>query len=316
MFSKKSAMVFMVQTVNITEGELELINQLLVNLETIINEKKLWEIESIIKGEGLEGVIEAFLSMLIANFEDSLVRFRIFPRFMKKMQDGKIRIHSSTMMSPTETMDITWTLITPKGEFQKLVIESINSFTVSMYEEPKQVRSEIPKLDLNWRSFMHTKERIEQTNKIYMKLKEEKGKKEAKAFFDDTENYKEEIDVLFGFLEDQFKIAAYIAIIGANVKGWKGVIMKLDEGYEVIFDDFRDLEVLENLTCPQKMTDEEYLDLLSYQWKQRIRRSKTVIEIEAEKDKKRIIYRIIKKPPPKRSKKLVKGERTVKSKKD
>ena len=307
-------MIFMVQTVNITEGELELINQLLINLETIINEKRLWEIGSIIEGEGLEGVIEAFLSMLVANFEDSLVRFRIFPRFMKKMSDGKIRIHSSTMISPTENMDITWTLVTPKGEFQKLAIESINSFTVSMYEEPKKVRSEIPVLEINWKSFMQTKERIEQINKIYMKLKEEKGRKEAKAFFDDTETYKEEIDALFGFLEDQFKIVAYIAITGVNVKGWKGVIMKIDEGYEVIFDNFRDLEVLEDFTYPQKMTEEEYLDLLNYQWKQRTRRSKTVIEIEAKKDKKRIIYRVIKKPPPKKSKKLVKGERTTKPK--
>ncbi len=305
----------MVQTVNITEGELELINQLLVNLETKINEKRLWEIESLIQGEGLEGVIEAFLTMLIANFDDSLVRFRIYPRFMKKLQDGKIRIHSSTMMTPTENMDITWTLVTPKGEFQKLAIESINSFTVSMYEEPKQERSEIPKLDINWQSFMQTKERVEQINKIYMKLKDERGKKEAKAFFDDTENYKEEVDVLFGFLEDLFKIAAYIAIIGVNVKGWKGVIMKLDEGYEVIFNDFRDFEVLEDLTNPQKMTEKEYLDLLTYQWKQRTRRSKIVVEIEADKEKKRIIYRIIRKPPPKKGNKIVKGERSVKQKK-
>jgi len=310
-------MVFMVQTVNITEGELELINQLLVNLETIINEKRLWEIESIIEGEGLEGVIEAFLSMLVANFDDSLVRFRVFPRFMKKLKDGKIRIHSSTMISPTENMDITWTLTTPKGEFQKLAIESINSFTVSIYEEPKQVRSEIPKLDLNWKSFMLTKERVELTNKIYMKLKEEKGKQEAKAFFDNTANYKEEIDILFGFLEDLFKIVAYIAVMGVNVNGWKGVIMKHDEGYEVIFDEFRDLEVLEDLTNPQKMTEKEYLDLLTYQWKQRTKKSKIKLEIEADKDTKRIIYRITKKPTTTtKGKKLVKGERSVKPKRN
>ena len=163
---------------------------------------------------------------------------------------------------------------------------------------------------------MVTKERIALTNKIYMKLKEEKGKKEAKAFFDDTENYKEEVDVLFGFLEDIFQITAYIAIMGLNVNGWRGVIMKQEGGYEVIFDEFRDLEVLEDLTHPQKMTEKEYLNLLTYQWKQRTRRSKIIVEIEADKEHKRVIYRIIKKPTPtKQGKKLVKGERSVKPKK-
>ncbi|MHA1224583.1 MAG: hypothetical protein ACTSP3_15270 [Candidatus Heimdallarchaeaceae archaeon] len=127
----------MVQTANITEDELEQVNQFLFTLENIVNEKRQWEIETIIEGEGLEGVIQAFLSMIIANFDQSIAKFRVYPRFVKKLEDGRIRIHSSTRISPTETMDITWTLTHPKGEFQKLVIETINSMTVPIYEESR-----------------------------------------------------------------------------------------------------------------------------------------------------------------------------------
>ena len=109
----------MVQTVNVSEDELELINQFLLTLETVVNEKRQWEIETILQGEGLEGVIQAFLSMIMANFQNSMAKFRVYPRFMKKLENGKIRIHSSTRISPTESMDITWTLKYPESEFQK-----------------------------------------------------------------------------------------------------------------------------------------------------------------------------------------------------
>ena len=125
----------------------------------------------------------------------------------------------------------------------------------------------------------------------------------------------EELDDLFGFLEGQFKITAYIAVIGSNVYGWKGVIMKKNEGYEVVFDGYRDLEALESLTEVNKMTEKEYLDLIAYQWKERTKKHKLLIEIDADKDKQRLTFKIMKKPPtPKKPKKLVKGERTVKQK--
>ncbi|MCG3216053.1 MAG: hypothetical protein KAS63_05030 [Candidatus Heimdallarchaeota archaeon] len=306
----------MVQSVNINDDDLELINQLLVSIENIVNEKRLWDIETILEGEGLGGVIQAFLSMLIANFDGSLSRFRIYPRFMKKLNDGKIRVHSSTRISSTENLDITWTLVTPKGEYQKLVIASMNSLTVPIYEETKRKRTEIPRLEENWKSIMRTKERVEWINRIYMKLKEEQGKQKAKEFFDDTESFNEELENLFGFLEGSFQLIAYIAIMGANVNGWKGVIMRKDEDYEVIFDDFRDFEALDNLTSHQKITEKEYLDLLLYQWKQRTKKSGFKIEIVVDKTKRRITYLLKKKPvTKKKGKKLVKGERTVKTKK-
>ncbi len=84
----------------------------------------------------------------------------------------------------------------------------------------------------------------------------------------------------------------------------------------MIFNEFSDLEVQEDLTHPQKMTEKEYLDLLTYQWKQRTKRSKIIVEIEADKEHKRVIYRVFKKPTTaKQGKKLVKGERSVKPKK-
>jgi hypothetical protein len=303
----------MAQSVNVSEDEQELVNQFLVNLETIINEQRQWEIETIIEGEGLEGAIQAFLSMIMANFDKELARFRVFPRFVKKLENGKFRIHSSTRISPTDNVDMTWTLKHPKGEFQKLSIESVNSMTVPVYEAPQRERTEIIKQGEKWKGFMRATERIKLINKIYMKLKEEQGKTNAKTFFKDKEEFEENLDNLFGFLEGEYKITAYIAVIGLNVHGWKGVIMKKKEGYEVIFDGYRDLEALESLTVANKMSEKEYLDLLTYQWKERTKKYKLLIEIEVDKEKQRIIYKIMKKPPPaKKPKKLVKGERTVK----
>ena len=69
------------------------------------------------------------------------------------------------------------------------------------------------------------------------------------------------------------------------------------------------------MTTAKKMTEKEYIDLISYQWQQRTKSSGIKIEIEVQKDIQRIIYRIKKKPAKKKSKKkLVKGERTVKNK--
>jgi len=295
----------MVQTVNISEDDLEQVNQFLVTLETFVNEGRLWEMESIIEGEGLEGVIQAFLSMIVTNFDQSLAKFRVYPRFIKKLENRKIRIHSSTRISPTENLDITWTLKKPRGEFQKLVIESINSMTVAIYEESKKERNEIPQLDKNWKGFMRAIEKVDMINRIYMKIKEEQGKTKAKAFFDDTKEFEQEVDNLFGFLEGPFKIIAYIAIIGSNVNGWKGVILKNDGDYEVVFDDFRDLDALDSLTAVKKMTEKEYIDLMTYQWKQRTKKSKLVIEIIIDKEKKRITYKITKKiPTTKKGKKI------------
>ena len=303
----------MVQTANITEDELEQVNQFLFTLENIVNEKRQWEIETIIEGEGLEGVIQAFLSMIIANFDQSIAKFRVYPRFVKKLEDGRIRIHSSTRISPTETMDITWTLTHPKGEFQKLVIETINSMTVPIYEESRGKRTEIPRLDENWKSFMRTIERVKRINKIYMKIKKEEGKTKAKDFFNDKEEFEEEIDNLFGFLEGSFKIIAYIAVLGVNVEGWKGVILQKNGEYEVVLDGFRDLEALESLTTIEKMTEKEYIELLKFIWKERTKKANLKIEIEIQKEKRRLIYKVKKKPvTTKGRKKLVKGERTVK----
>lgn len=305
----------MAQSVNISENELELVNQFLVSLETIINEQRQWEIETIIEGEGLEGAIQVFLSMIMANFDKELARFRVYPRFVKKFETGKFRIHSSTRISPTDNVDITWTLKHPKGEFQKLAIESINSMTVPLYGESQRERTEIPRQDENWKGYMRAIEKVKLINRIYMKIKEDQGKTKAKAFFKNIGEFEEELDNLFGFLEGQYKIIAYIAVIGSNVYGWNGVIMKKNESYEVVFDGYRDLEALESLTEMNKMTEKEYLDLIAYQWKERIKKHKLIIEIEVDKAKQRITYKIMKKPPtPKNGKKLVKGERTVKQK--
>ncbi|MHA1345161.1 MAG: hypothetical protein ACTSVO_11515 [Candidatus Heimdallarchaeaceae archaeon] len=305
----------MVQTVNISEDEIEYINQFLLSLETVVNERKQWEIETLLEGDGLEGVIQAFLSMITANFQDAMAKFRVYPRFIKKLEDGRIRIHSSTRISPTESMDITWTLRHPKDEYQKLVICSINSMTVPIYEESRIDRMEIPRLDEKWKGFMLAVRKVDLINKMYMKAKEDSGKQKAKILFNDKIEFLEEVDNLFGFLEGPFKYISYIAVMGVNVEGWKGVIMKKSGDYEVIFDGFRELEALESLTTVKKMTEKEYVDLINYQWQERIKGSGIKIEIETQKDIQRIIYRIKKKPVTKKGKKkLVKGERTTKKK--
>ena len=305
----------MAQSVNISEEELELVNQFLVSLETIVNEQRQWEIETIIEGEGLEGAIQAFLSMIIANFDKEMARFRVYPRFVKKLKNGKFRIHSSTRISPTDNAEITWTLKHPKGEFQKLAIESINSMTVPIYEESQRERTEIPKQDDDWKGFMQSVERVKLVNKIYMSIKESQGKTKAKAFFKDKDEFEEDLDNFFGFLEGQFKVVAYIAVTGANVYGWKGAILKKGKGFEVIFDNYRDLEALESLTEINKMTEKEYKDLIIYQWKERVKKQKLIVEIITDKEKQRITYKVMEKPPtPKKPTKLVKGERTVRKK--
>ena len=155
------------QYVNVNEDEQEMINHLLINLESVINNNKTWALEDIVGGEGIVGVIQAYLSMLISNFEQSLARFRIYPRFVKKLRNGKIRMHSSTRISPTETIDITWTLVQPKGEAQRLVIESINTMTIPIYEETQRERTEIPRLDINMKEYLQSYEKIKTINKIY-----------------------------------------------------------------------------------------------------------------------------------------------------
>ncbi|MHA1551311.1 MAG: hypothetical protein ACTSQC_05155 [Candidatus Heimdallarchaeaceae archaeon] len=305
----------MVQTVNISEDELEFINQFLLSLEAVVNEERQWEIETLLEGDGLEGVIQAFLSMIIANFQNAMAKFRVYPRFIKKLEDGRILIHSSTRTSPLESMDITWTLIHPKNEFQKLVLSRINTMTVPIYEETRGKRTEIPRLDKKWKGFMSAVRKVDLINKMYMKVKANSGKQKAKLLFNDKTEFLEEVDTLFGFLEGPFKYISYIAVMGANVDGWKGVIMKKNGDYEVIFDGFRELEALESLTTAKKMTEKEYVDLIKYQWKERTKSSGIKIEIEVQKDIQRIIYRIKKTPAKKKGKKkLVKGERTVKKK--
>ncbi|MCK5304349.1 MAG: hypothetical protein KAJ72_03805 [Candidatus Heimdallarchaeota archaeon] len=305
----------MVQTVNISEDELEFINQFLLSLEAVVNEERQWEIEALLEGDGLEGVIQAFLSMIIANFQNAMAKFRVYPRFIKKLEDGRILIHSSTRTSPLESMDITWTLIHPKNEFQKLVLSRINTMTVPIYEETRGKRTEIPRLDKKWKGFMSAVRKVDLINKMYMKVKANSGKQKAKLLFNDKTEFLEEVDTLFGFLEGPFKYISYIAVMGANVDGWKGVIMKKNGDYEVIFDGFRELEALESLTTAKKMTEKEYVDLINYQWKERTKSSGIKIEIEVQKDIQRIIYRIKKTPAKKKGKKkLVKGERTVKKK--
>ena len=305
----------MVQTVNISEDELEFINQFLLSLEAVVNEERQWEIEALLEGDGLEGVIQAFISMIIANFQNAMAKFRVYPRFIKKLEDGRILIHSSTRTSPLESMDITWTLIHPKNEFQKLVLSRINTMTVPIYEETRGKRTEIPRLDKKWKGFMSAVRKVDLINKMYMKVKANSGKQKAKLLFNDKTEFLEEVDTLFGFLEGPFKYISYIAVMGANVDGWKGVIMKKNGDYEVIFDGFRELEALESLTTAKKMTEKEYVDLINYQWKERTKSSGIKIEIEVQKDIQRIIYRIKKTPAKKKGKKkLVKGERTVKKK--
>ena len=305
----------MVQTVNISENELAYINQFLLSLESVVNERRQWEIETLLEGDGFSGVIQAFLSMIIANFQNTMARFRVYPRFIKKLVDGRILIHSSTKISSTENMEITWTLRQPKNEYQKLLISSINSMTVPIYEETRSNRTEIPRLDEKWKVFMLAVRKVGLINKMYMKTKEESGKQKAKMLFNDKTEFLEEVDSLFGFLEGSFKYVSYIAVMGANVEGWKGVIMKKSGNYEVIFDGFRELEALESLTAVKKMTEKEYIDLIKYQWIERTKSSGIKIEIEVQKDIQRIIYRIKKTPAKKKGKeKLVKGERTVKKK--
>ncbi len=304
------------QYVNVNEEEQEMINYLLINLESVINNNKTWALEEIVGGEGIMGVILAYLSMLISNFKQSTTRFRVYPRFVKKLRNGKIRMHSSTRISPTETSDITWTLVQPKGEAQRLVIESINTMTIPIYEETQRKRTEIPRLDINMKEHLQNYEKIKTINKIYTKIKKEQGKQKAKAFFDDSDEFNEKVDQLFGFLEGSFKIAAYIAVIGSNVTGWKGVIMKKDNEYEIIFDRFKDLKALEQISDFNKMTEDEYLDLLKYKWDKRTKKSGLKVTITIDKSKERIVFGIKPKPKPKqkRKSKMIKGERTIKTK--
>ncbi len=305
----------MVKTVNISEDELEFINQFLLSLEAVVNEERQWEIETLLEGDGLEGVIQVFLSMIIANFQNTMAKFRVYPRFIKKLEDGRILIHSSTRTSPLESMDITWTLKHPKNEFQKFVLSRINTMTVPIYEETRGERTEIPRLDEKWKGFMSAVRKVDLINKMYMKAKVDSGKQKARILFNDKTEFLEEVDTLFGFLEGPFKYISYIAVMGANVDGWKGVIMKKNADYEVIFDGFRELEALESLTTAKKMTEKEYIDLINYRWKERTKSSGIKIEIEVQKDIQRIIFRIKKTPAKKKSKKkFVKGERTVKKK--
>ena len=301
------------QYINVNEEEQEMINHLLINLESIINNNKTMALEDIVGGDGIVGVIQAYLSMLMSNFEQSLARFRVYPRFVKKLKNGKIRIHSSTRISPTETSDITWTLVQPKGEAQRLVIESINTMTIPIYEETQRERTEIPRLDINMKEHLQSYEKIKTINKIYTKIKKEQGKQKAKAFFDDSDEFNEKVDQLFGFLEGSFKIIAYIAVIGSNVNGWKGVIMKKENEYEVIFYRFKDLEALEQIPDSNKMTEIEYLDLLKYKWNKRTKKSGLKVIITVDKSKERIVFGIKPKPKQKSKSKLIKGERTIKS---
>ena len=315
------------QYVNVDEEEQEMINHLLINLESVINKGKTMALEDIVGGDGIVGVIQAYLSMLISNFEQSLARFRVYPRFVKKLRNGKIRMHTSTRTSPTETGDITWTLVQPKGEAQRLVIESINTMTIPIYEESQRARTEIPRLDITMKEYLQSYEKIKTINKIYTKIKKEQGKQKAKAFFNDSDEFNEEVDQLFSFLEGSFKIIAYIAVMGLNVNGWKGVIMKKDNEYEIIFDRFKDLEALEQISDFNKMTEDEYLDLLKYKWNIRTKKSGLEVTITVDKSKERIVFGIKSKPkskpkpkpkpkskPKQKSKsKLIKGERTIKS---
>ncbi|MHA1302484.1 MAG: hypothetical protein ACTSQE_01690 [Candidatus Heimdallarchaeaceae archaeon] len=311
---------------NISEWELEEINQLFYTLENIINEQRHWQIETIIQAseEGMQGAIQAFISMIITNFENSLARFRIYPRYMKKMKSGEIRIHSTTRTAPTENEDITWVLTHPQGEFQKYVICGMNSTTVAIYGEPKTKRTEIPRLHQRWIAFMKAKQKVEMINHLYMSLRKELGVRKTKELFIIRPDFHEELDELFGFLEGMFKIVAYIAIMGCNVYGWTGIILKQDNGYDVVFEDYKELEALEALVAPEKMTEKEYIDLLNYQWKKRTAGTNIEIKMEVDKEKGRLIYKIRekKKPRGKRSKgkkqkstKLVSGERTVKAEK-
>ncbi|MHA1224585.1 MAG: hypothetical protein ACTSP3_15280 [Candidatus Heimdallarchaeaceae archaeon] len=60
------------------------------------------------------------------------------------------------------------------------------------------------------------------------------------------------------------------------------------------------------------MTEKEYIELLKFIWKERTKKANLKIEIEIQKEKRRLIYKVKKKPvTTKGRKKLVKGERTV-----
>ncbi len=287
-------MIRVVQLVNISEIELEEINQLFYTLENIVNEQRQWDIESVVRSsnEAMQGIISAFISLIINNFENSLARFRIYSRYIKKMKDGKIRVHTTTRTSPTEHEDITWILCYPENEFQKLVICGMNTSTVPIYDEPQYNRIEIPRMDQKWISFMKAKQNVEIINHFYMALKDAIGVKKTRQLFIIHPNFKEELDELFGFLEGIFKVVAYISIMGANVYGWKGIILKKKEGYDIIFDNYRELESLDVLLEHDKMTNEEYIDLLNYQWKKQLEGLDTEVKISVEKEKRRIIYTV------------------------
>jgi len=77
------------QYVNVNDEEQEMINHLLINLESVINNGKTMALEDIVGGDGIVGVIQAYLSMLISNFEQSLARFRFIPDLLKNFETGK-----------------------------------------------------------------------------------------------------------------------------------------------------------------------------------------------------------------------------------
>ena len=300
----------MVQIINLSQEEQELVNQFFMKIENIINEGKEEEIENIIAPNSVvEGVLQAYMSMLIRNFKDTLGRFRIYPRYIKRMNDGSIKIHSSTQIAPGETEDLTWSLIEVEEDLPKLVIESISNRTIPIYEAAKNPKTEIPVLGEKWKHTIRTQERVELINRMYMKIKEQKGKQQAKMFFNDSEKFDEELNEIFSFLEGEYKLVAYIALIGANVYGWKGKIFQNEDNYEIIFNEFKDLEVLERIADLKKMTEKEYIELIRYIWRKRAEKQGAKIKIEIEKEKERITFRI-----PKKKTKIITGERTVKRK--
>ncbi len=283
----------MVEIANLTTDEIALVNSLIQEIEEIVNKDQQWRIETILEAPdpSMTGMIQAFLSLIITNYDYSLGQFRIYPRFIKKLQDDRILVQSTTLLAPNQAEEITWQLTRSKDESFKFKIEDVNTNTISIYAEPKREKTPIPKMKDSWIKYMRTREYMKVTNKIYLKLKEEKGKKSAIEFFNDKEEFKAELDNLFGFLEGPFKIVAYIAILGMNIFDWKGVILKEGEQYRVIFDEHNELKVLEKMT-PPKLTEEEYLELRQYQWDKRVEDLDLKLTIEFDYEKQRVVYKV------------------------
>lgn len=298
----------MVKTVDVSQYEQELVNQFFRKIEEIVNEGKEEEVEEIIEKETMMGgAINAYISMLIGNFKEKIGKFRIYPRFIKRMEDGSIKIHSTTQISPRETAELTWSLKLDEDFMPRLVINGISSKTLPMYNTPGNERIEIPKIEQKWKQEVATKERIEMINRIYVKLKKMKGKQQAKRFFDDSEKIKQDIEEMLGFLEGEYKLAAYIAIMGTNVYGWKGRIFQSEKEYKVVFNEYKDLQELEKLAEIEKMTEEEYVELIRYIWRKRAEKMKMKVKVEVEKEKERITFII-----PKKKIKVITGERVIK----